>query len=92
VRVGVLSTARIVKAALLVPSHAVEGVEVPTIAARPCGRIRAPAAHSQHGHCRAVAVVAAGSDRVVIEAYCSHYHPLQRRLDDGVVECWPDDR
>ena len=33
-RIGVLGAARIVKTALLVPSHAVEGVEVTAIAAR----------------------------------------------------------
>src|SRR5204862_5394867 len=47
VRIGVLGAARIVKTALLVPSHAIEGVEVTAIAAR--DRDRAAAYASRRG-------------------------------------------
>jgi predicted dehydrogenase len=137
VRIGVLGAARIVKTALLVPSRAIEGVEVIAIAARDRDRAAAyasrrgiprvhasyrallddpeldavyvplPAAlHAQwtiaaieagkHVLCEKpftsntaaaerVAVVDAGSDRVVMEAYHSHYHPLQRRLGEIIA-------
>jgi predicted dehydrogenase len=137
VRIGVLGAARIVKTALLVPSRAIEGVEVIAIAARDRDRAAAyasrrgiprvhasyrallddpeldavyvplPAAlHAQwtiaavdagkHVLCEKpftsntaaaerVAVVAAASDRVVMEAYHSHYHPLQRRLGEIIA-------
>ena len=137
VRIGVLGAARIVKTALLVPSHAAEGVEVTAIAARDRDRAAAyasrraiPRVHAsyralladpeldavyvplpaalhaewtiaavdagKHVLCEKpftsntaaaerVAAVAAASDRVVMEAYHSHYHPLQRRLHEIVA-------
>lgn len=137
VRIGVLGAARIVKQALLVPSRAIDGVDVVAIAARDQERARryadtagipqvqasyeelladphldaiyVPVPAALHGEwtiaaidagkhvlcekpftsnaptAEKVAARAAASHQVVMEAYHSHYHPLQQRLLDIIA-------
>lgn len=137
VRIGVLGAARIVKVALLTPSHQMPGLEVTAIAARDPARASAYAAtngiyrihqsyealladpdidavyvplpaalHAEwtiaavqagkHVLCekpftsntaaaQRVAEATSASDRVVMEAYHSHFHPLYGRLREIIA-------